>query len=131
MSPRTALLLADVLLAIHAAFIAFVVLGLAAVLVGGWRGWAWVRSRWFRFSHLAAILYVVGQTWLGHLCPLTIWEDALRRRAGQPGYDGSFIAHWVGSVIYYDAPWWIFVLAYTLFAAAVVAAWFAIPPRRR
>jgi hypothetical protein len=34
-------------------------------------------------------------------------------------------------VLFYDAPPWVFVLAYSLFGALVVAAWWYVPPRRR
>jgi len=52
-------LLADAVLALHAAFVAFVVLGLVAILVGGALGWRWVRGPRFRALHLAAIVSVV------------------------------------------------------------------------
>jgi hypothetical protein len=110
--------------------VGFVIGGLAAILLGGWRRWAWVRNPWFRLTHLVTIAFVVLQTWLGRLCPLTIWEQELRRAAGQNVFDQSFIEHWVGELLYWDLPWWVFVLAYTVFAAAVVWAWWRLPPRR-
>jgi hypothetical protein len=41
-------LLADAVLLVHTAFIAFVLFGLIAIVAGWWRGWAWVRNGWFR-----------------------------------------------------------------------------------
>ncbi|MGE0373054.1 MAG: DUF2784 domain-containing protein, partial [Gammaproteobacteria bacterium] len=102
-------LLADAVLVLHAGFVAFVVLGLVAIVAGNLRRWAWVNNRGFRFAHLAAIGVVVAQGWLGILCPLTGLESWLRERAGEEGYTGGFIRHWLGALIYYDVPAWVFV----------------------
>ena len=122
-------LLADVILVTHVLFVAFVVLGLAAILAGRALSWSWIRNPWFRLAHVLAIGVVVLQSWLGAICPLTIWENALRERAGDAVYPGAFIAHWLESILYYRAPAWVFVVGYTLFAALVVASWFWIRPR--
>jgi len=124
-------LAADAVLLLHALFVVFVVSGLVLVLLGGALGWGWVRLRWFRITHLAAIGVVVVQSWLGVICPLTTLEMALRTRAGESGYPGSFIAHWVEAVLYYQAPTWVFVVCYTAFGALVVASWFWVRPRER
>jgi hypothetical protein len=124
-------LAADAVLLLHVIFVVFVVSGLALILVGGALGWAWVRLRWFRIFHLAAIGVVVVQSWLGIICPLTTLEMALRTRAGESSYPGSFIAHWVEAVLYYQLPPWVFVVCYTAFGALVVASWFWVRPRQR
>ena len=124
------LLAADAALLLHALFVAFVVAGLALVLVGWARGWSWVRNAWFRAMHLAAIAVVVAQAWLGVVCPLTTLEMALRARAGDAVYPGAFVAHWIEALLYYRAPAWVFVAAYTAFGALVVASWFWVRPRR-
>jgi hypothetical protein len=36
----------------------------------------------------------------GWVCPLTPLEVALRRRAGEAGYEGGFIEHYVTALIY-------------------------------
>lgn len=123
-------LLADAVLLTHALFVAFVVLGLALILAGKWRSWRWVCNPWFRWAHLVAIGVVVVQSWLGLICPLTTLEMALRQRAGDASYAGSFVAHWLESILYYRAPWWVFVVAYTAFGLAVVATWIWVRPRR-
>ena len=122
-------LAADALLFSHALFVLFVVSGLVLILIGKPLGWAWVRNPWFRIAHLAAIGVVVIQSWLGVICPLTTWEMALRERAGEAAYSGSFIAHWLDALLYYQAPAWVFTVCYTLFAGAVVASWFWVRPR--
>ncbi len=125
------LIFADALLILHTLLVAFVILGLLATLVGYFRGWHWVRNVWFRLSHLLVIGVVVLQSWLGVICPLTSWEMALRAKAGQTGYEGSFIQYWLQSILYYSAPDWVFILAYTVFGALVLASWFVVKPGRR
>ena len=122
------LLAADAILLLHSLFVAFVVLGLCCILVGGYLGWPWVRNRWFRLAHLAAIGVVVLQSWGGVICPLTHWESALRAAAGAEGYRDTFIGHWVGALLYYRAPDWVFIVAYTVFGALVAAAWLWVKP---
>ena len=128
LSPTWLLLAADGLLIIHALFIAFVVFGLIFIITGLVRGWRRTRNPWFRFIHLGAIGFVVIQSWLNVICPLTIWENTLREKAGQATYAGSFIRHWLHKLIFYQAEAWVFTLAYSVFAALVVLAWYLAPP---
>ena len=120
---------ADAILFVHVLFVAFVIFGLVLILLGGVFSWSWVRSPWFRWAHLLGIALVVLQSWLGRICPLTIWEMELRSKAGDAVYAGSFIAHWLEELLYYQAPAWVFVVCYTAFALLVVLAWFWIRPR--
>ena len=71
-------LMADVILAIHFLFIAFVLVGQACIVTGYFRSWHWVRHLMFRVCHILAIAVVVAQGWANQLCPLTRWESALR-----------------------------------------------------
>lgn len=122
--------MADLILVFHGVFVLFVVAGLMLILVGKVRGWAWVRVPWFRSLHLLAIGIVVVQAWFGQICPLTHMEQWLRARAGDVSYEGAFIAHWVGRMLYFDAPLQVFAAGYTLFGLLVIAAWFWVRPRR-
>jgi hypothetical protein len=130
MSPSLAGLLADALLGLHVAIVLFVVGLLPLVLVGGALGWRWVRHSGLRLTHLGLMIFIAAQTWLGQLCPLTVWEQALRRTAGQGSYGESFIEHWLSRLLYWDAPWWVFVVAYTGFALVVLLAWWWVKPGR-
>lgn len=123
-------LLADIVLSIHFATVAFVIGGLVLVFLGNWRGWRFVNGWWFRLAHLAAIGIVVAQAWLGVVCPLTTLENWLRVQADEPAYEASFVEHWITRLMYYDAPAWVFTLVYTLFGLAVLAAWWRFPPGR-
>ncbi|MDH3549331.1 MAG: DUF2784 domain-containing protein [Gammaproteobacteria bacterium] len=122
-------LLADILLVLHASFVVFVVSGLVLIIAGKAFSWAWVRNRWFRIVHLGCIGIVVVQSWFGIICPLTTLEMALRAKGGGAAYEGTFISHWLGEFLYYEAPAWVFLLVYTVFGMLVVFTWFRVPPR--
>ena len=124
-------LIADAILIVHCTFIAFVLGGEVCVVVGHFRNWCWVRDLTFRVCHVLAIGVVVAQAWAKEVCPLTVWENALRDVAGDQSYSGTFVEHWVGRLVYYDAPQWVFTGAYSLFGALVLLSWSWARPRRR
>lgn len=123
--------LADAVLMLHVGVVLFIVCGLVLVLAGGRRDWRWVRNLPFRLVHLAAIVYVAAQSWFGLVCPLTTLESWLRLQARQAGYQRGFIEDWLHRGLYFDAPAWVFVLAYTAFAGLVAASWWRVSPGRR
>src|SRR6476619_560025 len=101
--------LADLTVAVHASFVAFVVFGMVAILAGVALGWEWVRNFWFRTLHLAAIGLVAAQALAGVICPLTHLENFLRRQAGQTTYPGAFIGYWAHRLIFIEhAEPWVF-----------------------
>jgi hypothetical protein len=124
------LLPADFILVIHALFVAFVILGLVAILPGWYWGWRWIRNRWFRVIHLLAIGIVIVESWLGLICPLTDWENRSRAAAGGSAYPGAFIQHWLHEMLYYDFAPWVFNALYTAFGFLVLIAWLLVPPGR-
>lgn len=85
--------LADAVLALHFAFILLVIFG--ALLV-----WRWPRLVWL---HLPALLWGAGIELAGGICPLTPLENELRALAGQAGYRGGFIEHYLLPLIYPEA----------------------------
>lgn len=127
--PGSAAALANAILVLHVGVVAFVLVGEALILVGARRRWRWVRNRALRVTHLALIAFIALQSWLGALCPLTQWEQALRRHAGQDVYTQSFIEYWLSRLIFFEAPWSAFVAAYTAFALLVLLTWRLVPPR--
>lgn len=82
--------LADTLVIIHAAFIVFVVFG--GILVWRWRSMIWL--------HVPAMIWGVIVSITPLFCPLTPWENHLRRLAGDGGYDTGFIEHYLVPLIY-------------------------------
>lgn len=83
-------ILADLLVVVHLAFVVFVVLG--GLLVLRWRRTAWL--------HVPAAVWGALIELRGWVCPLTPWENRLRRLAGDAGYTGGFIEHYVLPVLY-------------------------------
>jgi hypothetical protein len=81
---------ADAVLAVHLAFILFAAFGAALVV---WRP-------------VAALLHLPALGWgiwieLSHgICPLTPLENSLRHAAGEAGYAGGFIEHYLVTIIY-------------------------------
>jgi len=123
-------LLADLVLVAHLAVVLFILGGQGAILAGWALGWGWTRNPWFRGLHLAGMLLVALQSWLGVVCPLTDLEHRLRSLAGGPGYQRGFISDWLARLLFYAGPDWVFVLAYTLFALLVLISFIVYPPRR-
>lgn len=124
-------LLADAVLLFHVVIVLFVVGGLLLIVVGNVRSWRWASSLWFRLLHAAAIAVVVAEAWLGFTCPLTTLEAWLRSSAGGSPYTAGFIEHWLQALLFWQAPSWVFTLAYTTFGLAVLAAWWYFPPKRQ
>lgn len=121
------MLLADTILIFHFLFVLFVVGGLPAIWIGAWLKLEFVRNIWFRIIHLAAILFVVGESLFGIVCPLTIWEDNLRQLES----DSSFIQRWLHHILFYELPEGLLTIAYLLFAILIVATFLLILPYHR
>ena len=127
---RLCLALADLVLVVHAAFVAFVVAGLVLIWIGRFRSWNYVRNFWFRAAHLCAIGLVAVESLTDFVCPLTTWEDQLRLLAGgQQRYASSFIQHWLHLLIFFDFSERAFTIAYVVFFFAVALSLWLIPPR--
>ena len=88
-------MLAQVVLALHVAFLCYVVLG-------GFLAWRWPRAWW---PHMLAVGWAALGLLVRLACPLTEWQDALRRRGGLPGLPHGFIGTYVvGPVV---PPGWV------------------------
>lgn len=122
--------LADLVLVVHASFVAFVLVGLLLIWIGQMRRWAVVRNFWFRAAHLTVIGVVAAESLSGFVCPLTTWEDRLRLLAGdEQRYAGSFVQHWLHQVIFFDLSENVFTIAYVAFFLAVALSLWFVPSR--
>lgn len=83
-------LLADAVVILHALFIVFIVFG-------GFLTWRW---RWVAVLHVPCAIWGVLIEYRGWICPLTPLENSLRVKAGQSGYSGGFIEHYLLPAIY-------------------------------
>jgi hypothetical protein len=83
-------LLADIIILLHLAFIIFVVFGALLVLY----------RRWVAWLHIPMVLWSSVVNITPWLCPLTPLENLFRRQAGETGYAGGFIAHYIAPLIY-------------------------------
>ncbi|MGH8319929.1 MAG: DUF2784 domain-containing protein [Steroidobacteraceae bacterium] len=115
-------ILADLLVTLHLAFAAFVILG----------GFLALKWRHVVFAHLPALAWGFWVETSGQICPLTPLENHWRRLAGQAGYQGGFLNHYVVSILY---PSWLtrpdqWVLAALLLAINVTAYGLLLRPQR-
>ena len=86
-------LLATLVVTLHLTFVVFVVLGGLLVL----------RWPWLAYAHLPAALWGAWIEFAGWVCPLTPLEQSLRLKAGEQGYSGSFIEHYLLPLLYPSA----------------------------
>ena len=101
------------------------------IILGNLRRWRWVNYFWFRLTHLVAIAVISAEAWFGLTCPLTTLEMSLRSQGGGATYSGGFIEHWLHQRLFYNAPPWVFMFAYSTFALLVLATWYCFPPGKR
>ena len=90
MSAWLASAIADLVMLVHFGFVLFV--GAGAFLVLRWRRAAW--------AHIPCVVYGAAIELFGWICPLTPLEQGLRVTAGEGGYSGGFIEHYVGGLLY-------------------------------
>ena len=114
-------LLADLVLVVHAAFVAVVMLGGVAVL-------RWPRMAWF---HLPVALWGAGIEFLGGICPLTPLENRWRQLAGDQGYAGGFVEHYMVALLYPDGLTRSIQVALGLLVVVVNVAIYAYAWQRR
>ncbi len=82
--------LADVVVAVHLAFVVF-------VIFGGFLTWRWPKVGW---AHLPSFVWGGGIAILGWICPLTYLENDLRALGAAEGYGTSFVEKYLLPVIY-------------------------------
>jgi Protein of Unknown function (DUF2784) len=82
--------LADLVVGAHALFVVFVMAG----------GLLALRWRWVAAVHLPTAVWGALIEFKGWVCPLTPLEKSLRAAAGQAGYQGGFIEHYLLPALY-------------------------------
>lgn len=126
-------LLADLLVAIHVAYVAYVLLGQLAITLAAPFRWQWARNPWFRFTHLLAIGIVALEAVMKWRCPLTVWEEKLRAHAGQ-GFNSSdtFMGRLLHNLLFIDGmPEQFFTACYCGMLLLVLQGLIMYPPRLR
>ncbi|UCC25852.1 MAG: DUF2784 domain-containing protein [Gemmatimonadales bacterium] len=81
---------ADALVVVHGLWLVFVVLGALLAL-------RWPKVLW---GHAPAVAWGALIEFAGWVCPLTPWENRLRRLGGETGYSGAFIERYVTAIVY-------------------------------
>lgn len=114
-------LLADLVVVLHLAFILFASLG--GLLVFKWR--------WVAWAHVPAVVWGVFIELTGRVCPLTPIETSLREAAGQEGYEGDFVEHYIVPIVYPQALTFDIQVALGILLLALNAVIYAWVWRRR
>jgi hypothetical protein len=127
-TPADRAILADGILLLHAAIIAFNIFGLIVTPLGAWRRWAFVRIFWWRALHLGSWAIVALQAVFGRACFLTMWQGALQSQAGAPATTQPMIMAWINTLIFWPLPLWAFSLIYIAVALYAVGLWWLVPP---
>jgi hypothetical protein len=120
---------ADLVVALHLAYIGYVVVGQLVIWIGAAAKRQFVRNFWFRLSHLAAIAFVAYEAAVKMVCPMTIWERQLRELAGEMTRGGSFTSRLFHDLIFLDLPEWAFDYLHIGFAVLVLGTFLLLPPR--
>jgi len=123
--------LADIVLIVHLLWVLGVLLPIPLMLIGALRGWRWIRSYRLRIAHLLMISIVVAESLLGLICPLTLWEQALRSTSQQSASSRPFVEYWISRILFYDFPGWVFTSAYVAIGLFILALFRWIPPHSR
>jgi hypothetical protein len=121
---------ADLMVGIHVAYVAYVVVGQLLIIVAAPMKWQWARNPWFRFTHLLAITVVAVEAVMGWPCPLTVWEADLRALAGQ-AFDGSesFMGKLLHNLLFINAPQQVLNTGYVAVMVLVLQGLIMYPPR--
>jgi hypothetical protein len=124
-------LLADLMVAIHVGYVAYVLLGQLAIVAAAPFKAAWARHPWFRFTHLLAIAIVALEAVMGWRCPLSIWEEQLRMRAGQDINSGeTFMGRLLHNLLFIEGmPEVFFTTLYIAMLVVVLQGLIMYPPR--
>jgi hypothetical protein len=149
-------LLANLVVFFHLLYVAFVVVAVPVILLGGWLKWSWVRNFWFRIIHFVMMLVVVVESLIGMTCPMTTWEQDLRWAGGQielqrdeegniladekglgtlvktGAYRQDFVARCLQSILFFDAkqvPQWVLNCCYYSFGVLILLTLILVPPR--
>jgi hypothetical protein len=126
---------ADIMVTVHVAFMAFVLLAQLAFMFLWPFGWGWVRNFWLRLAHLTCIGLVVSEATLGVECPLTTWERNLRGGGGggECRKEGASAVGRAMITVLYDQVNEVkqehLLRAYISFGVVVLATLILVPPR--
>ena len=90
----------DVVIILHFLWLVFVI-----------TGWIYcARSRFWRWTHSATVVYGLLIEVFRFYCPLTHLENYYRRQLGWNAYEGDFITHYLEKIIYVNAPQWLLIV---------------------
>ncbi len=120
-------ILADLVVAIHVAYVGYVIVGQLAIFAGALLRWKWIRNPWFRWTHLLMMSIVGFEAAADITCPLTSWEDSLR--GGALAGEGTFVGRLLHDLLFIDASPGVIRMMHVCFALLVIGTFVLAPPR--
>jgi hypothetical protein len=111
--------LADAVLVVHLAYLVY-------LPVGPFIAWRWPRTIWL---HAACLVVAIVSITTGFDCPLTSWEQSLRRRGGQRAYTDGFVDHYLAGKVFPRGDAWAVQLVFGVCIVVGYAGFYARRPR--
>lgn len=120
---------ADIILLIHAAWVLFMIGGIIFTFAAYFRRslFEWAM---FRTAHLIGLLFTASLGIFGWNCPLTNIENSLRADGRGAVYPGSFLAHYLERIVYWEITQQTITIATIVLAVFVIATFVIRPPAR-
>ena len=116
------------LLIVHCVWVLISLLGIVAIPLFDFLGWAFIHSAWFRIPHFVMVSIVFVETVFKWRCPLTLWEDEARAKTGDVRYPMGFTVYWVEKITGRSFPPWYYTASYVALFVIPLAFLFVFPP---
>ena len=121
---QTFSIIADLILIVHFAIVAFITLGFFFIPIGYKFKWHLTYNKRLRFTHLTLMGLITTESLIGLTCPLTTIEKVLRNNF----HSKSFIDYWISKIIYWEIPSIFFMFIYSLCFFYTFLLWKIYPP---
>lgn len=99
------------------------------ILIGAKLQWKWIRIRWLRRIHVAMILFVMIEYFIGMMCPLTVLEEYLRQQPAEKSvYPMGFFPALISKILFSDFEPWVYGAIYVAGAFIIILLYRKVPP---
>jgi len=122
-------IIAGIIMLFHFFYVFCVAVPIMLIFIGAFRNWNFIRNFWFRMGHFSLIGIVIALSVLGYPCPLTVWEDHVRRMGGESSYYRDFMTYWISTFLYYDFEPWQCTIFYIAVGVFLLSLFYFVPPK--
>jgi hypothetical protein len=103
---------ANGVLSLHVLFTLFMLITPLIIYLGMLQSWEWINNASFRHLHIFLLTFVMLEVYFDYPCPLTVWENRYRKKAGMPVYCSGFFDFWVERLFGISLKKWMFNLVF-------------------